>query len=286
MTPTHFSLKSALGPLFDKAVEPAAAPAPPAGHDMDVPVVSLDLETTGTNIGTDKIVQLSLIRSTADGAMPSFTTYVNPGTPIPTASTAVHHITDQMVATAPSFKEIAQKVVDFIGDAILVGYGLQQFDIPVLEREFEDAGIELDLSSHPVVDVKILYHRLRPRRLVDAYRDYCGNDLQDAHDASQDARACLDVLRAMRAAHQDLPKGLAELAESLRDSVRVEPNGKFIWTDGHATFAFGKYQGQTLEWVAQNVPDYLRWIAGGDFPPAVRRIVRRALEGQFPSPPA
>ncbi len=123
---------------------------------LDVPVVAIDLETTGTDVATDKIVQLSLARCSPGEPIETFTTYVNPGMPIPAQAAAVHHITDEMVAQAPSFRDIAQPLIAFIGDAALTGYGVAQFDIPLLQRELEGAGIDLDLSGRPVIDVKIL----------------------------------------------------------------------------------------------------------------------------------
>jgi DNA polymerase-3 subunit epsilon len=257
----------------------------PLAPAVDIPVVALDLETTGTDVATDKIVQLSLARCSPGEPIETFTTYVNPGMPIPAQAAAVHHITDEMVAQAPSFRDIAQPLTAFIGDAALTGYGVAQFDIPLLERELEGAGIDLDLSGRPVIDVKVLYHRLRPRRLSDAYRDYCGGELADAHDAAQDARASLDVLGAMLAHHHDLPRSVRDLAASLRDPTRVDPQGKLVWVNDEAVFAFSKHKGKTLKAVAKTEPDFLRWMLTRDFSPAVRRIVRRALQGEFPAPP-
>jgi DNA polymerase-3 subunit epsilon len=258
-------------------------PHPP--FSFDVAVIAIDLETTGTNIATDKIVQISLVRWPPDEPRETFTTYVNPEMPIPAQASAVHHITDHMVAMAPFFRDIAQPLATFIGDAALTGYGVAQFDIPLLERELEGAGIDLDLSGRPVIDVKVLYHRLRPRQLSDAYRDYCGGELADAHDAAQDARASLDVLGAMLAHHHDLPRSVRDLAASLRDPTRVDPQGKLVWVNDEAVFAFSKHKGKTLKAVARTEPDFLRWMLTRDFSPTVRRIVRRALKGEFPASP-
>jgi len=269
-----------------EAGEPGAAVPAGAGPRFDVPVVAIDLESTGTNVGTDRIVQLSLVRVEPTGVMHAFTTYVNPLVPMPEAAASVHRITDAMVAQAPVFTAIAHQVAAFIGnEAALVGYGVTRFDLPLLERELEDAGAALDLSGRPVIDVKVLYHRLRPRRLTDAYRDYCGTELADAHDAAQDACASVAVLQAMLAGHPDLPRSMIELAASLSDPTRVDPQGKFLWANGEAVFAFGKHKGTPLRTVATSEPDFLRWMLGRDFSPAVRRIVTRALDGQFPTPP-
>lgn len=271
------------------AREPAEAASsawPSAAPGLDAHLVSIDLESTGTNVATDKIVQLSLVRFERGAVVETFTTYVNPARPIPPQATEIHGITDDMVAGAPRFDEIARRVAASIGEAALTGYGVTQFDIPLLERECEEAGIELDLSGRPVVDVKILYHRLRPRRLEDAYRDYVGRDLDGAHDAGADALAALEVLSAMLTHHADLPQSVSTLVSSLRDPVRVDPQGKFIWVDGEATFAFSKHQGKRLREVAQADPGFLNWMLGRDFTPAVRRIVRRALQAQFPTRPA
>jgi len=266
--------------------EPGAAVPAASGPRFDVAVVAIDLESTGTKVGTDRIVQLSLVRVDPTGTMQAFTTYVNPLLPMPEAAAAVHHITDEMVARAPVFAEIAQQVAAFVGEeTALVGYGLTRFDVPLLERELADAGVTVDLSGRQVIDVKVLYHRLRPRRLSDAYRDYCGAELADAHDAAQDACASVAVLHAMLASHPDLPRSVGELAASLVDPTRVDAEGKFIWSNGEAVFAFGKYRGTPLRTVATSEPDFLRWMLTRDFSPAVRSLVSRALDGQFPTPP-
>lgn len=290
VVPAQTVLDALFRPRADSAPDRAAAEAASsarlsAAPGLDICVVSVDLESTGTNVSTDKIVQLSLVRFEPGAAVETFTSYVNPARPIPPQATEIHGITDDVVAGAPLFGEIAQRVAGFIGNAALTGYGVTQFDIPLLERELEEAGIELDLGGRPAVDVKILYHRLRPRRLEDAYRDYVGRHLEGAHDAGADALAAFEVLTAILTRHMDLPQSVSALASLLRDPVRVDPQGKFMWVNGEATFAFSKHQGKSLREVAQTDPGFLTWMLGRDFTPAVRRIVRRALEGQFPTPP-
>jgi DNA polymerase-3 subunit epsilon len=261
----------------------------PADLALNRPLVVLDTETTGTDAQRDRIVHLGLVRLSPDRGPEEFESFVDPEMSIPPAATSVHGIGDAAVASAPAFAEIAGRVRDFIGDADLCGFNAAAFDVPLLARQLREAGCPLDMSGRRVVDVKVLYHQLRPRTLSDAYRDFVGRELTGAHGAMADARAALEVVRAMLARHPDLPRRPGDLAVLLGDPDRsawADPDGKFVRQDGRLVFAFGKYKGESLDDIARREPGFLRWMLDRDFSKEVKAIVREALRIALPTPPA
>lgn len=252
------------------------------------PLVFLDLETTGVNHASDRIVELSAVKVHPDGRRETLTRRVNPGMPIPQASTRVHGITDADVADAPPFARIAAEVLAFIGDADLVGFNVQRFDLPILLREVALVGLRLDMSDRAVVDAQVIYHRRVPRDLAAAYRLYCGKELEGAHGAQADVEACLEILDAQLAAYPDLPRTPQELAEVLnpRDPNALDPEGKIVWERGEAILAFGPegIRGRPLREVAAKDRGFLEWVLRKDFSPEVKAIVQAALDGRYPVP--
>ena len=248
------------------------------------PLVFLDLETTGVNPASDRIVELSLIKVHPDGHRETMTRRVNPGIPIPPQSSRVHGITDADVAGAPPFAQVAPEMLAFIGDADLAGFNIQRFDLPIFLRELAQAGLRLDPNGRAVVDAQVIYHRKVPRDLSAAYRLYCGKELYDPHTAQADVEACLEILDAQLAAYPDLPRTPRELSDYFnpRDPNAVDPGGKFVWKNGEAFFAIGKYLDRPLREVAAQDPDYLQWMLTSDFDQAVKDIARDALQGRFP----
>lgn len=251
------------------------------------PLVFLDLETTGVNPVSDRIVEIGMVKVHADGRREALTRRVNPGVPIPPASTLIHGITDADVASAPRFARIAHEVVGFIGDADLAGFNIQRFDIPVLHRELAMAGARLEMEGRAVVDSQVIFHRKEPRDLTAAYRYYCGKELKGAHGAHADVEACVDILDAQLAAYPDLPRTPQELADlfSPRDPNAIDPDGKFVWERGEAVLTFGPdgVRGRSLRDLAEKDRGFLEWILRKEFGPEVKAIVQDALLGRFPS---
>ena len=189
------------------------------------PVVFFDLETTGVAPDRDRIVDLAFLRRAPDGQEEVFSALVDPGMPIPPEATAVHHITDEMVRGQPSFPALAPKLLDFIGDADLAGFGILRFDVPMLTAEFQRAGVTFTTASRSLVDALTVFHRMEPRNLTAAYKLYCGKALEDAHRAEADMRASSDVLWAQLERYPELPKdmaGLAAFCAEQRDSAAVD----------------------------------------------------------------
>ena len=160
------------------------------------PLVFFDLETTGLNVGKDKIVEISMLKAMPDGEEISRTELINPGMPIPDEVSAIHGITDEDVRDKPTFAEIADDLLAFIGDADLAGFNSNKFDVPLLVEEFLRCGRRFDLRNRYLIDVQNIFHKMEPRNLVAAYKFYCNSDLTDAHHASADTKATCEVLKA------------------------------------------------------------------------------------------
>lgn len=231
------------------------------------PLIFFDLETTGTNITQDRIVEISIIKVMPSGEEIERTRRINPEMPIPAEATAVHHITDEMVASEPTFRQIAKSLADMFADSDIAGFNSNRFDIPLLLEEFSRAGIALDLSHTRLVDVQTIYHKLEPRNLTAAYRYYCGKNLEDAHSASADTRATLEVLKAQLDRYpDDLVNDVKALSEFSSHNRNVDFAGRLIYNEeGKEVINFGKYKGKIAEEVLRRDPGYYSWIQQGDF---------------------
>lgn len=231
------------------------------------PIVFFDLETTGTNVTHDRIVEISIIKVLPGGEEVERTRRVNPEMPIPPEATAVHHITDADVAEEPTFRQIAKSLAEMFADSDIAGFNSNRFDIPLLMEEFNRAGVPFDLSRTRFVDVQTIYHKLEPRNLTAAYRFYCGKNLEDAHSASADTRATLEVLKAQLDRYPaDLVNDVKALSEFSCHSKNVDFAGRLIYNDARQEVVnFGKYKGQIAEDVLRRDPGYYSWIQQGDF---------------------
>ncbi|MBZ5637655.1 MAG: 3'-5' exonuclease [Acidobacteriia bacterium] len=256
---------------------------------LDRPLAFFDLETTGTDPATDRIVEISVRRVDPDGGRDGRTRRVNPGRPIPAEATAIHGIRDEDVRDAPEFRRIARSLLEFLGESDLAGFNILRFDVPLLDREFREAGLDLALPRRRVIDAMAIFHRKEPRHLAAAVAFYLGREHAGAHGAEADADAALEVLEAQLGRYLDLPRSVAELDAWCRPPAppgAADLSGKFLWRNGEVVLAFGKHQGKAIRDVAREHRDYLEWILKQDFPADARRIVEGALKGEFPAPPA
>ncbi len=253
---------------------------------LERPLVCFDLETTGTDVREDRIVQLALVRVARDGSRQTLASLVNPERPIPPAATAVHGIRDEDVRDAPRFAELRPRLEEMLADADLLGFNMVSFDLPLLQREIRNSGGELDLSGRRLLDAMRIFHLKEPRHLSAALRFYCGREMENAHDALADTIATLDVFDAQLARYDDLPRDAAALHElcNPRDDAYLDATRKLRWNDaGEATLGFGKHKGKTLRELARASRDYLEWMLRDDsFSPEVKDILREALGGVFP----
>ncbi|MFH1809227.1 MAG: 3'-5' exonuclease [Pseudomonadota bacterium] len=256
---------------------------------LDRPLAILDLETTGTSLVEDRVVEIAIVTLYPDGHRERWVTRVNPGRSIPAASSAIHGIRDEDVRESPRFEQIAPEVLRMLTDVDVGGYNALRFDLPLLQKEFERAGVAPREPLRHVVDPQVIFHRMEPRDLSAAVRLYCGHELVDAHGALADAEATLDVLLAQVEHYATSPRqipdtvpGLADLSQR-RDDNALDPDGKLIWIDDEAAIGFGKYKGTTLRRMLLDAPDYLDWIVRRDFNDEVKAIVRGVQRGEFPS---
>ena len=160
------------------------------------PIVFFDLETTGVQVATDRIVEIAILKVFPNGNKESKTWLVNPTIPIPLETTAIHGISDEKVANEPTFKELAPEISELIHNCDLAGYNSNKFDIPLLAEEFLRAEIDFDMGNRKAVDVQNIFHKLEQRTLVAAYQFYCNKDLTNAHSAQADTNATYEVLLA------------------------------------------------------------------------------------------
>ena len=231
------------------------------------PIIFFDLETTGTNINTDRIVEICYIKVYPNGNEESKTMRINPTIPIPAEASAVHGIYDKDVADCPTFKQVAQNIANDMEGCDLAGFNSNRFDIPVLAEEFLRAGVDIDLGRKKFVDVQVIYHKLEQRTLSAAYKFYCGKNLEDAHSALADTRATYDVLKAQLDRYSDVLKNDVQfLSDYSSFSRNVDFAGRMIYNEqGVEIFNFGKYKGQPVEDVLRRDPGYYGWIVGNDF---------------------
>ncbi|MCX5716248.1 MAG: exonuclease domain-containing protein [Candidatus Omnitrophica bacterium] len=256
---------------------------------LSKPLVVLDLETTGTWVEKDRIVEIGMVKLDPSGARQDYIKRINPGIHIPANVTLIINITDEDVKNAPRFKDVAKEVLEFIGDADLGGFNIQRFDLPVLEREFYDTGLSFHWKDRDIYDAQKIYHIHEKRDLMAAYFMYCGKELQNAHSALSDAEATAEILKAQIQKYGSEAEGI----ESLKDfdyeskSYYFDKERKFCWWNGQLYPSFGKYRRKKhIKDIAREDREYLVWILGKDFNEEVLTMVRKALDGEFPQPPA
>jgi DNA polymerase-3 subunit epsilon len=251
---------------------------------LDRPLVFFDLETTGTDPGSDRIVEISVLRLAPDGGREGRTRRINPERPIPPEATAIHGIGDEDVRDEPTFRQIARGLLDFLAGADLAGFNVLRFDLPLLDREFRECGLELDLAARRIVDALAIFHRKERRDLEAAVSFYLGRSHDGAHSAEADVQATAEVLEAQLERYPDLPRDVEALDGWIRGGAAAGPDrsGKFVWKEDEAVLAFGKHRGKTLRHVAEEDPGYLEWVSRSDFPPDSRQVAAEALAGRFP----
>lgn len=240
------------------------------------PIIFFDLETTGTNIMQDRIVEISLIKIMPNGEEIEYTKRVNPERHIPEEATAVHHITDEDVAQAPTFKMLAREIAAKFEGADIAGFNSNRFDIPMLAEEFARANVDFDFSKPRFIDVQTIFHKKEQRTLVAAYRFYCGKELDGAHSANADTRATYEVLKAQLDRYDDLPNDMDELSKYSAPNRNVDLMGRIILNDQDiAVINFGKYKGKPVIEVLKRDPGYYSWILQGDFAGDTKRAFTR-----------
>ncbi len=273
--------------------------------NLTKPIIFFDLETTGVQVGVDHIVQICLLKVMPDGSEEERTYLVRPcddsgnTVHIPEECTAIHHITDDMVANERSFAELAPEIASFIDVADLAGYNSNKFDVPLLVEEFLRFGYNFSIKGRRLVDVQNIFHRMEPRTLVAAYKFYCGKHLDGAHSADADTKATYEVLKAQLDRYKDVPfvdhdgSTTYPVANDIASLSSFSGNPQWADLVGHIgfdrmhreVFNFGKHKGKTLEFVFQHEPAYYDWMMKADFPRSTKQVVRevhdRFVERRF-----
>ncbi|MDR3217756.1 MAG: 3'-5' exonuclease [Dysgonamonadaceae bacterium] len=230
------------------------------------PLVFFDLETTGTNIVSDRIVEISYLKVSPNGDEESKTRRINPEMPIPPQSSAIHGIYDEDVKNAPSFKSIAKSLAEQIEGCDLAGYNSNRFDIPLLAEEFLRAGVDIDLMKRKFVDVQTIFHKKEQRTLSAAYKFYCEKDLENAHSAEADTKATYEILQSQLDRYPDIQNNIEFLSEYSSYNNNVDFAGRVIYNEKRQeVINFGKYKGRLLEEILREDPGYYGWVIGGDF---------------------
>ena len=250
------------------------------------PLVFLDLETTGINVTTDRIVEIALLKIYPDGREEEKLQRINPGMPIPAQASAIHGIYDEDIKDAPQFKEVAKIVAKFIEGCDLAGYNSTRFDIPLLTEEFLRLGIDLDLKKHKFVDVQVIFHRMEKRTLAAAYKFYLSQELKNAHSAMVDTKATYEVLKAQIERYDGVEfeengkisvpvvNHIDQLASFSSFDKNVDFAGRIVYDDqGIEIFNFGKHKGKSVEKVFQIEPGYYAWMMQGEFPLYTKKVL-------------
>ncbi len=254
---------------------------------LDRPLAVFDIESTGINPRSDRIIELSIVKLLPPKGLRELRTFiVNPGIPIPPESSAIHGITEADVAGKPLFRDLAPEIYRFLEGCDLAGYNIIRFDIPMLIEEFLRASINFSMEGRRLVDAQRIYHKREPRDLKAALQHYCGELFLEGHRAEADALATVRVLEGQFTRYPDLPRTMNELDKycDLRDPSWVDRDGKLRWVNGEIAINFGKKKGETLSDLSKRDPNFLRWILKSDFASDTKAIVEKILNGEKISP--
>ena len=231
------------------------------------PVAFIDLETTGINLSTDRIVEIAIIKVMPDQTRVVKRKLINPQIQIPQSSSDIHGITNEMVKDAPTFKIAANEIKQFLENCDLGGYNSNRFDIPMLMEEFLRAGMDVDLSDRRMIDVQHIFYCMEPRTLTAAYKYYCQKELINAHSAEADVEATIDVFLAQLERYVNLGTTVDSILGCIGEEKIVDYARRFAFDDkGNEVFNFGKFKGRQVSDVLKNEPQYYDWMMKGDFP--------------------
>ncbi|SES99769.1 3'-5' exonuclease [Prevotella sp. kh1p2] len=278
--------------------------------NLKKPLIVFDLETTGLDLVKDKIIQISYIKVHPDGKEERENIFVNPERPIPAEVVALTGITDEQVATAPTFKELSSSLSEKFKGCDFAGYNSNHFDVPMLAEEFLRAGVDFDFNKCRLIDAQTIYHKMERRNLAAAYKFFCGRKMEEdfeAHRADQDTEATyrvlmgeLDKYNPETAEEPDraLPNDMDYLAEFSKLNDNVDFAGRIVWSpmtgkDGEAltdekgnprkqeVFNFGKYKGWAVKDVLRRDPGYYSWMLASDFTNDTKQVLTRIRLSEF-----
>ena len=242
--------------------------------NLSKPICFFDLETTGINITSDRIVEIAILKVFPDGKEERKTWLVNPEMPIPAEVTEIHGITDADVADKPTFKELAKEINTMVKDSDLAGFNSNRFDIPLLAEEMLRANVDFDMKGRVAVDVQTIFHKMEQRTLSAAFKFYCDKNLDDAHSAAADTEATFEVLKAQIARYDELENDTKFLAEFSSRKKFADFAGFLIYNKyNEECFSFGKHKGKRVEDVLNEEPGYFGWLLNADFPLYTKKVL-------------
>ena len=239
------------------------------------PILFFDIESTGLNVATDRIVEISAVKVMPDGKHETKTRRINPTIPISPEAQAVHGISNEDVADCPTFKQIAKSFAQWMSGCDIAGYNSIKFDIPLLAEEFLRAGVEFDFRKRRLVDVQNIFHKMEQRTLSAAYKFYCQKDLENAHSAEADTLATYEILKAQLDKYPEtLKNDIDFLAEFSTKTRLVDYAGRIVYNDKAVpVFNFGKHKGVPVVEVLAKEPSYYSWIINGDFTRDTKKVL-------------
>lgn len=242
--------------------------------NLTKPIIFFDLETTGTSITRDRIVEFSYIKIYPDGTEEEKCRRLNPEMPIPAESTAIHHITDDDVRDAPTFRQVAKSLLAIFDGCDIAGFNSNKFDVPLLIEEFDRAGLRFDLTGRRFIDVQNIFHKMEQRTLVAAYRFYCGKELDGAHSATADTRATYEVLQSQIERYAELQNDVDFLSDFSGTGRSLDLAGRIVLNDKEVpVFNFGKHKGHSVAEVLRREPSFYDWMMQGDFPKNTKDVL-------------
>ncbi len=238
------------------------------------PIAFIDLETTGVNVGADRIVEIAILKIFPNGTKDSRVYKVHPTIPIPAETSKIHGIYDEDVKDCPTFKEISMEVKTLLGDCDLAGYNSNKFDIPLLLEEFTRCDISFDVTTRKLVDVQNIFHKMEQRTLSAAYKFYCNKDLENAHTAEADTLATFEVMLAQLEKYDTLKNDIDFLSQFSSITKNVDLAGRIVFNEkGDEVFNFGKYKGKLVSDIFQSEPSYYDWMMKGDFATNTKNVI-------------
>ena len=240
------------------------------------PIVFFDLETTGVNVASDRIVEISYLKVYPNGNEMSRTLRINPEMHIPEQASEVHGIYDADVADCPTFKQVAKEIANDFEGADIAGFNSNRFDVPLLAEEFLRADVDLDMTRRKLIDVQVIFHKMEQRTLSAAMKFYCGKELEGAHSADADTRATYEVLQAQLDRYDELQNDIVWLSEFSSHTNNVDFAGRIVRNEqGIEVFNFGKYKGMPVVDVFRRDPGYYSWMLQGDFTLNTKQVLTR-----------
>lgn len=231
------------------------------------PLAFIDIEATGSNAAVDRIVEIAIIKHLPDGNKTVKRKLLNPQMPIPQPIVDIHGITNDMVKNAPTFKQVAHEIKQFLDGCDLACYNAYRLDIPLLVEEFIRAEVDFEMKGRKLVDVQKIFHQMEQRTLAAAYRFYCDKTLDNAHSAETDAAATAEILAAQIKKYPQLGETVDSVLKAIGDDEIIDFARRFVYNDkGIEVFNFGKHKGRPVSEVLKAEPQYYDWMMKGEFP--------------------